>query len=173
MYARIFLRLLMPLTLVVLIGAACSGGQQQRPTSVSQPVQRTPTPAPLPDLTITNVEVDPPPTIRADGVQFLHRGTSYTISVEVTNIGLGIAQGAIVVDAPFGCPGHGRSPNQLFVSSNLSPGQSQLSKSFTVTLRDDSGGNCSFTFTVDPDNVHRESNDSSSSNTREFIFQVP
>lgn len=57
--------------------------------SPSSGSQTPPTPEILPDLTITDIKVNPKPTIRADGVKYLHRRMTYSFQVEVTNIGKG------------------------------------------------------------------------------------
>ena len=142
------------------------------PSSTPPPVNDTPTPDLLPDLTIKDVNIVPAPTVSADGRQFLLRGITYTFSVNVINIGEGSARGASV-DVPYGCVGQGKAPNILFAGNDLAPGESHLSESFSLTIPTDSGGNCTFKFIVDPDNIYAESDESSSSNIREVTFEVP
>ncbi len=160
--------------------AACGGGRPVPPAPNSPPPEspatpratHTPTSRPLPDLTITDVKIEPAPTVRADGLQLLIRGLTYTFRVEVKNIGAGPVRGAVLVGAPYGC-GRGLAPNDLFAGNDLAPGQSHLSDAFSVTIPTDFGGKCTFTFTVDPNHVHEESDKSPKSNVRELSFVVP
>jgi subtilase family serine protease len=128
---------------------------------------------PLPDLTITKVEIKPAPIVTADGRRLLARGMTYTLKVQIKNVGNGAVRGAVAVAAPYGCPGQGRTPNLLFAGNNLAPDESKYSNSFSVTLRADTGGKCVFRFIVDPDNVHPEEDESLRSNTRTLTYEVP
>jgi hypothetical protein len=157
----------------------CVGSSSTPPTpfspSRSTPhlVEPTATKSVLPDLTIQDIDFEPAPTATGDGRQLLMRGITYSITVHVMNIGKGPVRGAVAVDAPYGCLGQGQAPNLLFAGNDLAPGESRPSNSFSVTLRTDSGGSCTFEFNVDPDNVQAESDESLSSNTREATFEVP
>ncbi len=175
MYMHKFLWLLIVLVFSVV---ACDSSSSTPtllppPGPTSPPVEDTPTPGPLPDLTIQDVNIEPAPTVSADGRQFLLRGITYTFSVNVINIGEGPVRG-VAVDAPYGCVGQGKAPNILFAGNDLARGdESRSSESFSLTIPTDSGGNCTFKFIVDPDNIYAESHESSSSNIREITFEVP
>jgi hypothetical protein len=142
-------------------------------TRPSAPTARQLPPGPLPDLTVIGVAIDPPPTVRADGVQLLHRGMTYTFRAEVKNVGPGGHGAAVVVGAPYSIPGRGVRPNLLHAGHGLAPGESRLSEPFSVTLRFDSGGKCTFRFKADPDNVFPEADDTDASNELVLTFDVP
>lgn len=140
-------------------------------TPVKQPKPETP--PPLSDLIITDIEIKPSPTIRADGKSFLIRGLTYTFRVKVKNAGQGAVQGAVGVEVDYGCPGYGHSGDLIYPDNNLQPGASSYSQPYKIKLSRNTGGRCSIDFKVDPYNVQKESDESEKSNVRRLKLEVP
>jgi hypothetical protein len=115
----------------------------------------------LPDLVISNVRMVPRPTVPAgaEGPAIMHRGTTYTFRVEVSNVGSGTFTGPVMVSARYTCPGMGSTRIDLG-TANVPPGESRLTPQFfSVCLGTAQVGECRFWFVVDPHNLIEESDE--------------
>jgi CARDB len=139
-------------------GGSSSGGGRQE---LKQP----------PDLRITDVRVDPKPIVVA-GMDTIVRGTTYSFTLEVSNVGQGSVPGAVAVSIGYGCQGPGLGgTSSVTALGPIGPGEKQLtSPAFSLTIPADRlPGTCSFRFEVDPSNLYQESDES---NMREMTVSV-
>lgn len=178
------LRLLIAINLTM-IACFLSGSASPAPEPIPPP-DPTPTPMPppptstsepfglLPDLTITDVRVEPMPVVIA-GRSTIVRGTTYSFTFEVSNVGEGSIPGA-AVSIDYGCqgPGMGKIGPWVVARGPIGPGESKLTEPpYTFVIpADRMPGTCGFAFMVDPDNIYEESDESPASNIWEMTLGV-
>ena len=169
------------LAFTILLINACGGEKTTNPPPIEVETTETAPEIPstkdsttlLPDLVITDIKIDPSPTVSADGRRFLIRGQTYSFEVQVRNAGSGPVNGAVAIDVSYGCPGHGRSGDLIYISNDLQSNKSSYSQPYKVKIKTDNGGKCSIEFKVDRGNVHKEVDDSPASNVQLLSFEVP
>jgi len=181
------------LLMVLFFSVVGCDGRSSTPTLLPHPsstpplVEHTPTPIPshptstsgspglLPDLTITDVRVEPMPTV-ISGRATIVRGTTYSFTFEISNVGEGSIPGTVAVSIGYGCqgPDMGEIGASVIVRGPLGPGETRLTEPpYTLLIPPAKmPGTCSFRFMVDPDNIYEESDESPTSNTWETIVGV-
>lgn len=129
----------------------------------------------LPDLEITDIQVNPNPVRVANQPAELMSGANYEFIVGVTNTGAGAVSGNVVVQFEYSCISEcsaglqGQSNLKAFVGS-LGRGETKMSQPVSITP--DARGRYRFWFEVDPDNIYLETNESAHSNVWETTLIV-
>jgi hypothetical protein len=164
--------------LSVILAVACDGGGGDDETSpqATEPAEQSPSSESLPDLEITDIYVDPDPIQPAAGENLaLISGTTYEFRIEVTNNGPGDVPGNVAVRFDYQCTsdctaGALGSTNLTAFVGAIAANQTKLTQPVSITP--DARGTYKFTFTVDPDNIYEETDESDLSNVWESTLKV-
>jgi hypothetical protein len=136
------------------------------------PISPTKVPAKLPDLKISNIFSDPAPTVVPGSLHRLNANQPYEFYPVITNLGPGVVPGNVAVRVDYSCTGDCTAVTgalgQFGWSVTCGPpsiGQTVSCPPTTITPKGP-GTTWNIVFTVDPDNIYQETDESDSSNVK-------